>query len=353
MPSPVAAPRQYQGRLLLFTAVAAATVVWFQRHVEPYVTETLIIGGTISLWGLWKLGWSIYEEARKNTEGEGEQDLTRKFLDSRSATRALVFAAVVVALLHACTASLYMRVGGGQPGVDTFRVQVLEKGNGGDTVFMGPFELHPGDVEGRPIFPSFRSHTLEYQILSPRGYQPKTLTLRPWGAQDLRVPGSFEARTLHLVVLVPDLMLFSLLPPPGQPGGDRYYLNVTIKGRTERLADYSQQLVVTGAASADLPEASEIAASSAVRQQVADHFAHTQVTGPERVVAALFDASIARLASTEAGEGEEIAVEVGTSETVDGESRTTRMFTCKLRAPREGTPQVRVIGTTLETGECK
>lgn len=343
-PGSSASPWRYRGTLFLFAIVAAAIVVWFQRHIEPYVTETLIIGGTISLWGLWKLVWSIFEDAG----GEGGKDLTRRFLGNRAALRALWFAAIIVAMLHFCTASIYLRIAGARSGEDSFKVQILE----GEKVFMGPFELHPGETLGRPIFPSFRTHELEYQILDRRGFQPLKQTLAPWGTHDVKVPGDFARRTLHIVALVPDKVLYSDLPNQTETGGERYYLKVTAQGETAILNDYSKQLVVTGARLDDLPDQSTVSHDANIRQELGDHYAHAGVDQPETVVSTLLDAGVARLGSAELGADGAIEVEVGTWEEVDGKPQSKKKFECSFQAPADGALHTRVIGT-LETGDCK
>jgi hypothetical protein len=336
--------RAYHWTLALFAAVAAALVIWFQRHIEPFVTETLIIGGTISLWGLWKLGWSFFTRAG----GEDEDDLTKRFLGTKGARNVLWFLALVALLLHLFTASIYLRPEGAASGEDEFTVQAME----GNKVFMGPFKIHPGEVLGHPFFPSFRGHDLVYQILEPRGFEPLPQTLRPWSAHDIKVPGSFDRKVFHNMVLVPDTVLFSDLPPQGQDGGPRYYLALTSNGETALLQDFSQQLVVTGSAQPDLPNSATVKKDEGVRRELSDHFSHDAITAPQVVVAALMDSEVAQLASRELEGGATVTVEVGTWDTEGGKKLRAKEFSCVLKVPSDGVLHISIIGLSMRE-TCK
>ncbi len=332
----------YLWTLALFAAVAAALVIWFQRHVQPYVTETLIIGGTISLWGLWKLAWSFFTDAG----GENQKDLTRRFLGTPGALSALLFLALIATLLHFLTSSIYFRPAGAASGESEFKVQVME----GDKVFMGPFTVHPGEVLGQPFFPSFGTHELEYQITEPRGFEPLRKTLRPWSAHNIKVPGSFDRKVFHHVVLVPDTVLFSDLPALGQEGGPRYYVAITANGKSAVHPDFLQQLVVTGGAAEDLPSSDPVKKDDGIREELADHFSAEAIGSPQVVISTLLKADVARLASPEFGSGTPIVIEVGKWK-AEGEQRVrVKEFSCDLKTP-PGRLHTLFIGLSVK--ECK
>jgi len=343
-PEQTSARRRYQWTLVLFAVVAGATVIWFKRHIESYVTETLIVGGTVSLWGLWKLLWSGYEDAG----GEGRQSLTRRFLGNAAATRALCFAALIIAFLHATTSSIYLRVAGAAPGEGDFRVQVIEDGK----VVMGPFAMNPGQTIGNPIVPGFRTRKLTYQVVEPRGFLPLDKELPPWGAHDLSVPGDFRRKVLHIVALVPDKVLYSELPKKSEPGGDRYYLEITADGSTALLEDYSQALVVTGASAEDLPSTAVMTHDARIREEIKDHYAKAKLEKPEETVSALLTADVHQLASTEFAAGAALQVTVGTWQDEGGVRTKAPALRCKLVVPAERGFHTLVIGATQE-GTCQ
>jgi len=333
----------YLWTLALFAVVAAALVIWFQRHLQPYVTESLIIGGTISLWGLWKLVWTMFTDAG----GEGRKDLTRRLLGTPGAFSGLLFLAAIAALLHFMTSSIYLRSAGASSGEKDFTVQVLE----GDKIYMGPFTVHPGEVLGEPHFPSFGTHELEYQILEPRGFEPLKKTLRPWGAHNIKVPGSFSRKVLRHVVLVPDTILFADLPPLGQEGGPRYYLSVTADDKSSVHPDLLQQLVVTGSERPDLPASDPVKKDAGIRQELDDHFRADPNVPAEVVIGTLLKADVATLASAELKAGTPIVVEVGKWKTEGDQRVRIREFSCKLTTPQAGGMHTLFIGSSIK--ECQ
>jgi hypothetical protein len=343
-PAQISARRQYQWTLILFALVAAATVIWFKRHIESYVTETLIVGGTISLWGLWKLLWSGYEDAG----GDGQKTLTRRLLGNPAATRALYFAALIIAFLHFTTSSIYLSVAGAAPGEGDFKVQVIENGE----VVMGPFEMSPGETIGNPIVPGFRTRKLTYQIVQPNNFLMLDKELPPWGAHDLSVPGSFKRKVLHIVALVPDKVLYSVLPKKSEPGGERYYLEIASGGKMTLLEDYLQALVLTGAGVKDLPSSSTATHDERIREEIADHFAHAGLERPEETVSTLLSADIQQLGSAEFAADAPLQVTVGTWLEEGGARKKVPSLTCQFVVPPDRGLHTLVVGVT-QKGTCK
>lgn len=312
---------RYRVTLLMFAIVAAALVLWFQRHVEPFVTETLIIGGTMSLWGLWKLGWSMYEDAG----GGSGKDFTRKLLGGPGALRALVFGLIIVVLLHAWTSSVYLRYGGAPPGEESFKVRVMD----GDTVFMGPFDIGPGaSTVGYPMFPRFSTLRLRYELVEPRGYLPFDADLAPWSAHDYKVPGGFKRKPIHVLRLVPGFALLPDLPKPGESGGPRYYLELRARGQTALIGDLTKSIVITGATQPDLPDPLTLGRDATLRQEIADYLNRAPVNKPEAIAAGLLGAAAQTLASVELAGNDDVVVEIG----INGEPREV-VVTCRLKVP--------------------
>lgn len=333
----------YRGTLALFAVVAAGLVVWFQRHIEPFVTGSLVIGGTITAWGLWQLVLSFYKEGGG---GDG-QEQTRRWLRKPRAWLTLVFGAIVVAVLHLLTSSVYLRFEGAEQGEGEFRVQVLEGGK----VVMGPYTLHAGDVVGHPHFPTWKSRELTFQILEPRKFDVKDRPLPTWGALDIKVPGSFGHKAFYNVVFVPDKSLYADLPSWRNKGGLRRYLAVGFNGETFKLRDFTQQLVVTGSREQDLPDKYTVRRDELIRAEATDYYLQAEVEDRDTVIATLFNAEPARLDSAEFTSGAKLAVEVGTWTTGDAGRVETKEFSCELEVPTDGVMHTLVIGKTM--GECQ
>jgi len=315
---PIAGPRRYRATLLLFAVVAAAVVFWFQRHIEPFVNETLIIGGTMSLWGLWKLGWSMYEDA----SGEKRAGLTRRLLGHRDSLRALTFAAFVVLALHVCTSSITLRYGGARSGDgESFTVRVMS----GDEIFLGPFDVTPDKNVAYPMFFRFGNEPLRYEIASPSGFRPIDAKLAPWGAHKYKVPGDFQRKNLHYLYLVPGKLWYTRLPKQGESVGDRYYLTVRSNGTEAQYKDVYRGIMVTGVTSPDLPGDTAIARNFLLRQEVSDYFSDANA------VASLMDAPPMGVASPELKAGDVVEVEIGVlDESSTGHTMETR---CSIKIP--------------------
>lgn len=324
---------RYRLTLLLFAIDVAALVIWFQRHVEPYVNETLIIGSTISLWGLFKMVWTRFEDEG----GVDSKDLTQRLLGGPNALSTMVFGAFIIAALHALTGSIYLRFGGAQADEERFKVRVLE----GKEAVLGPFEMHPGDVQGGPMIPNLRTRELTFEITDPRGFLPLKRTMYWWSAEDIKVPGSFERKALHLVVFAPDAALYQKLPPVGDSTGVRYYLTVRGRGEPRTLWTLSQQLTVTGAAKEDLPASPDVTADARIRAQLGDRFAQQAA-----LANLLLGSDVATLESAEFGANEAFEVDVGTWEDVGGTRTVVRALTCKVHSPEGDKPETIVIGET-------
>lgn len=322
-PAESASRWRYRLTLLLFAIFAAAVVIWFQRHVEPFVTETLIIGGTVSAWGLWKLLWSMYEDAG----GESGKDLTRKLLGGPGALPAVVFGLIVATLLHAGTSSVYLRHGGALPGEEAFKVRVMN----GDRVFMGPYTVSPGtSIGGRPMFPRFRTLNLRYEIVGRTDFFPEEHALAPWSAHHLEVPGSFRRKEIHVLRLVPGWSLFGELRAPGQESGDTHYLELRAGDRSRRIEDLLQGLVVTGSAEENLPNLAALREDADLRQRVTDYFRQKEAEDLESVVSGLFGAEPQPL-SFELAADDEVEIEIG----VTGAAPRV-LATCLLKVPASG-----------------
>lgn len=299
--------RCYIVNILLFTAATVLYTFWFQRHLKVYVTEVLILGGTLSLLGVWKLAWDAFGTA----SGVKSDDLVKRLLQSPNATEYLLFSLLPIGILYACTASIYLSYSDG--GGKQYKVEVWE----GDRMLVAPYEVNSFDRNvGGPLFFRTATSELEYRIVEPSGFRPLTQTLRPWSQHALRVPADFKRKELHLLRLVPDPTLSGVLPATRESRGLRYCLRIRwrdAEGR-EQLVEQTQYWntsVLTGMTEPDLRATATDTELAALRSWVDDHLAKMGAVEAERqpVVAQLAGAPL-QLPSAELVAGTVVTIQL-------------------------------------------
>lgn len=264
----------YRINLVLFLLLALLLTVWFHRHLHLYVTEAVMVGGSISLWGLWKilqslLGWGMKDEG---------DALARSLLARAWLTEYLVFGLVLTVLLYASTASVYLLYQGDSKGEGRFHVEVLE--NGAPYLSADASEVTAYQrVTGRPLFLHLQPTELEFRINRPWGYRPLRRTLGYGDAVHLAVPGDFAPLELHLLRLIPGHELNGRLRKADDPSKSSYRLELEKDGVIHTLPDLRWQLAYTGAAKQDLAELYKAMDRDALRTALTDHFAEKGFTG--------------------------------------------------------------------------
>lgn len=302
---------RYRLNLILLLVVGFFATLWFYRHLRLYVTETVLLGGSITFWTLWKISNSLLNW----TIGGNRKTLGQQVIGKPWATEYLVLALFPLVFLYATTASVYLSYEQVQSGQSTFEVAVLNRGN----PYIPPITVTSVKrVVGRPFFLNFSSIDLEYRIVKPKGYRSIQKRLSPWEANFLRVPQDFQK--LNLVRLVPSPALYSKLPRVEDHTGNRYYLDIEHKGTRFRLEDFRRQIVYTGALEVDLPILSKKDNSNTLRRELDDYLARLGFPHKNRepVVGGLLENQI-RLASTEFQNKDKIIIIVG--EKSDDESQ--------------------------------
>jgi len=291
--------------LACFTVLAVLYTIWFQRHLKGLVTQTLLIGGSLSLLGLWKLAW----EAIRVGSGEKPDDWIRRTMKGPYVREYLGFAAVLLVLLYGLTSSIYLSFEGDARGQSQFTVQAWE----GDRMLLPPLELNSYDRNrGRPFF--FRGHTtsIEYRIVQPSGYRSLTREWTPWGQHYIRVPGDFALKQLHLLRIFPGVELATQLPDAPDTPGLRYALRITSdQGEEVLIQPLLKALVFSGMSQLDLSAATGAAELTAARQAVDDYFA--QLGFPREARESTVSQLLARrqsVASPEWGGGDRLRFEV-------------------------------------------
>src|SRR5690606_26169173 len=100
----------YRLNLVLLLTVVALATFWFYRHLYYWVTESLIAGAAISVWGTLRLLQSLFQWSG----GEETASFTRKLIGQKTATRFLGTALFIAILLSLTTSSVYI-IGNLQP----------------------------------------------------------------------------------------------------------------------------------------------------------------------------------------------------------------------------------------------
>ena len=301
--SPLTADKiRYRLNLILLLVVGFFATLWFYRHLRLYVTQTVLLGGSITFWTLWKISSSLLNW----TIGGDRKTLGQKVIGKPWATEYLVLALFPLVFLYATTASVYLSYEDAQGGQSTFEVAVLNR----KTPYMPPITVTSVNrVAGRPFFLNFGSIDLEYRIVNPKGYRSIQKRLSPWEANFLRVPQDFQK--LNLVRLVPSPAVYSKLPRVEDHTKNRYYLEIEHNGTRFRLENFRRQIVYTGAPEGDLPILSKQDNPNTLRRELDDYLAGLGFLPEKRepVVAGLLK-NTTRLASTEFRNKDKIIVRV-------------------------------------------
>jgi hypothetical protein len=215
--APVVRSKGYRWRLLWFVVIAVFASLWFERHLKAYVSQTAIVGGTVTLFALWKLALDALGVAGE----KGPADWVRRAFTSDRAPGYLGFATLLIGALWACTSSIYLTYDSDSRGSGTYRVEIWQ----GNRLLRPAEELSPHDkFVGQPYFFHFGREDLEFRIVKPPGYEAKKI---PWsmGSQiTVPVPYSWDPLELHLVKIVPGKDFLISLPPTATSPGLRYRL---------------------------------------------------------------------------------------------------------------------------------
>jgi hypothetical protein len=263
-PAPPPNPWPYRIRLAWFVVLIVLSTLWFDRHLKAFVSQTAIIGGTVTLFGLWKLLLDAIGTASSQRPG----DWMKKAFAGAPATEYLGFATLLLAAMYLCTSSIYLNYESDSRNSGKFVVEIWQ----GNRQLKAPQTLDSYDrFRGQPYFFHFGGEDLEFRITSPPGYEPKVV---PWGMASqitLGVPRSFALKQLHLVQIVPGASLIQSLP--NEAKGLRYRLELTrtdAKGSKSSvmLDPYLKTVVYTGMSAEDLAMSANDSAREATRREV-------------------------------------------------------------------------------------
>lgn len=199
-------PRTPRLKLLVLFLLVAGFTLWFHRHLYLYVTEVLLVGGTLTAWSLWK---ALQPWVQKGLGDEKSRAI--KALESPRANEYLVFAGLLLVVLYAFTSSIYVQYDSGRASESRYRVVAVRNGNPYlDTMTV----TSVARVTGGPSLFEIGTRELVFQIVEPPGYLPVRRQLHPWDRVRLRVPGDFERRDVYVLRIIPGAGVYALLAAP-------------------------------------------------------------------------------------------------------------------------------------------
>ena len=262
---PDAAPKRKRWFVINVAAlvlIAPWATYWFQKHLQLYFTEIVIVGGAFSFWVMVQGMWAMFERTSEVDVGA----YSRKFLGSRDLTIMLVFVVIVLAVLWARTASLYIEYHGA-PGEGEYRVEVIRKVDGSPLIPSTTLSAANAVVGGPTLWLKTKLE-LECRILEPVKYQALPCDLEPGSSTRISLPGSFATRDFHLLRLVPSERLYAGLALVDEHPTTR--CDLELKRGTDEFVfeDLRRQTLYTGAAANEMPILMALEQPDAFRQHV-------------------------------------------------------------------------------------
>ncbi|MCK4680463.1 hypothetical protein KAT82_05015 [bacterium] len=239
---------RYRLNLALLVVLLVLMVVYFRVHLELYVTQGYLVGGTLSLWGLLKLirarsDWCVKEAGIEPTKA---------LLGRPGGTELLIVGFIVLAFLFGTTSSIYITYKPVVGAASEFEVQVTS----GDHLYMEPLAVTSYDrVAGRPYFPRFGAkENLTFRITKPPGYAPLKKTFGAWSNLSVEVPAGFDQR--RLLLLLPGPHLKDELPKTDDPAevAEKYVLRLRYGDRVHTIEDFRVQGTLVGGRAEDMEE---------------------------------------------------------------------------------------------------
>lgn len=252
---------RFRINLLLFIFLAISVMFWFQNHLQIYVTQTIFIGGTITIWSSWKLIQSWLSWGVKTSE----ISLENKILSHHSAREYLILGLFLITILYFSTSSIYLSYEGAREGESEFKVNIYKNGN----PYVNTLELTSYNrVNGNPFFFRFQTETLEFRIASPQGFVSEEVEFHPWTSIKIKVPADFERKKYRIIRLVPGIRFFNVLPKHDDTPDITYFLNIIRNGDTTRVKDLRVRTLYLGAEQSDLQNLVSDEKKAAFREKI-------------------------------------------------------------------------------------
>lgn len=237
--------KRYRINLTLFIILVVSLIFWFHKHLQLYVTETIFIGGTLTLWGFWKL---IQSWVKWGLE-KADISLAQRVFGRAAATEYIVFGLVLLSILYFATSSIYLIYEGGKSDENEFIVKVTCK----DQPYTEDLIVNLNQRStGRPFFFRTRFKDLTFDIDYPSGFAPIIKRFYPWTNIQLKVPSDFERKDFRVLCLIPVTSIFNYLPKTCDKPQTTFYLLIEHNGKKYSLKDFRKQTVYVGGKEKDI-----------------------------------------------------------------------------------------------------
>ena len=244
---PAPSKRLFWLNLVMLLALSIVGTLWFKEHLEPYFTQILLVGGSLTVWAAIRLLWAIVEKMTKIDPW----DQARSKWSSPAITRFLLVMAVAQGVLWFSTASLYFEHAGAGVGEREYVVRVtrkLEQVRFVDDVTIAT----SAKVDGAPYFWGQANTPLECRIISPPAFEAFDCSLHAGQSTRIKVPGSFAPKDLHLLRLVPAGMTYAELPDVSDNPSTHHRLEMSVDGKTYVLDNVRKQTIYLGGVGEDM-----------------------------------------------------------------------------------------------------
>lgn len=248
--------RMFLFNTALLLVVLGLGALWFVWHLQPFLTQMLIVGGTFTLWAAVSFFWDRFVDV---TEAEPMKAL-RSWLATSAATPLLCAGIGLAGGALIATQSIYFHYAGDSPFASDrtarYLVRIIDARSGAP--FIRDIEVSAAEpVAGRPFFGFARTLGLRCQIVAPAGFQTRDCSLAPMQHRALDVPGApagdgFARKELHLLRLIPVGAAYQHLPMVEEQPEARYDLTVQLGGGRFVLKDLRRQTVYAGVQREDM-----------------------------------------------------------------------------------------------------
>ena len=246
----------------VLVVLAPWATYWFQKHLQLYFTEIVIVGGAFSFWVMVRAMWAMFERTADVDVGA----YSRRFLASRDLTIVLVFFAGAFHALWMHTASLYVEYGGA-PGEGEYVVEVVRKVDGSPLIARTTLNAGNAAVGGPALWLTEKTE-LECRVLQPVKYEVLPCELVPGKSTRVEVPGSFEPRDYHLLRLIPSERLYANLALVDEKPTNECVLEIRRGADVIVFDDLRRQTLYAGAAANEMPILLALDQPEALRQHV-------------------------------------------------------------------------------------
>jgi hypothetical protein len=250
----------YLANLVALVVVCMAAAGFFKIHLEPYFDQVALVGGTVSVWALLKIGWTAFEKSSKTDAW----DLSRRLISSSELSRVLLALIAVLAALWFTTGSQYFEYDGPGASDSSFTVHVLKDDTSNHTLPIAARQSFAADAvltpnarrQGRGFFWRFNAEPL-LCVLEKKGvpYQARDCSIHPGSSTRTKVPGDFRLKKMHLIRIIPSISAFMMLPSAEAEKQSTFYRLLLKSGQQEqRVDDLRRSVLLLGGKNDEMDE---------------------------------------------------------------------------------------------------